>query len=74
LIWGYHFRDVEEHLATLGYRRIRETELTLIFMNSDRVFTIRKPNVHGSWPEPTVLDAFDVAGLEPPPPASRFVD
>ena len=74
MIWGYRFAQVEEHLASLGFRRVRTVEGIAIFRKDDEFFTIREPNALGSLPENIVLDAFDAAGLRPPPPADGYVD
>lgn len=54
MIWGYRFSEIEDHLRLLGFMRVRETDLTVIYRQADRIFTIRRPNAHGSLPEPTV--------------------
>ena len=74
MIWGYRFPDVEAHLLRLGYARVRTVDGIVIFRRGPDVFTIREPNIHGMLPETIVMDAFDRAELDPPPPASDYVD
>lgn len=74
MIWGYRFTEVEAHLEGLGYVRVRLVDGIVIFRSSDAIFTLREPNQDGMLPETVVIDAFDNAGLPPPPPASGYVD
>ena len=74
MVWGYSFADIEEHLLALGYVRVRIIDGIVLFRRGDAIFTIRGPNLDGMLPETIVVDAFDNAGMEPPPPATRYVD
>lgn len=74
MIWGVSFALVEEHLAGLGYRRVRSVMGTILFIKGSEVFTIREPNVNGSLPENLVNDAFDTAGLDVPDWPVGWVD
>lgn len=74
MIWGYGFDEVERHLLALGFFKLRVVDGVVLFRRRDVIFTVREPNQDGTLPETIVVDAFDNAGLEPPPPASRYVD
>lgn len=74
MIWGYSFDEVERHLLALGFLRVRVVDGIVLFRRHDVIFTFREPNQDGMLPETLVVDSFDNAGLDPPPPASRYVD
>ena len=74
MIWGYRFEAIEQHLATLGYRRVGSVEGIAIFRKGAEIFTLLESNTLGSLPENVVIDAFDNAGLPPPDPADDYVD
>lgn len=75
MIWGYRFDQVELHLHGLGDVKVRLVDGIVIFRRSDVIFTIREPNQDGMLPETVVVDAFDNAGLEPPPqPRTMWTD
>ena len=74
MIWGYEFSEIVEHLGRLGFSRASAVDGNVLFLRGGRIFTIREPNADGRLPETIVADAFDNAGLPPPPPATRYVD
>jgi hypothetical protein len=64
LIYCVWFREVEAHLAGLGFERIGETAETVVFVRGETdLVTLRRVE---RLPETLMNNAFDRAGLDPP--------
>lgn len=66
MIYCVRFAEVEHFLASAGWRRLGETERSVVFRKGEPIAVVPKPNVFGDLPETLVMEAFREAGIVPP--------